>query len=159
MAGRNPADATPLYIARVYQNGDLVDPQHTSVRTDQVSIQGYDFPFPGRARAFYNDRFLNGTIKRTGGDDLCEVIIFTNRLTEAERLAVGAYLSARHLGARRTAPLLAVARGAAVRVPTEAGEERLLARVAGGGRLRVDGAGTLALTNEAAAGFGGAGAL
>lgn len=159
VAGRNPADATPLYIARVYQNGELVDPQHTSVLTNQISIQEYDFPFPGRASAFYNDRFLNGTIDRTGGDDLCEVVIFTNRLTEAERLAVGAYLGARHLGARRTAPVLAVARGAAVRVPTAEGEERLLARVAGEGRLCVDGAGTLALTNEAAAAFAGTVAL
>ena len=39
VAGRNPADATPLHIARVYQNGELVDPQHTSVLTNQISIQ------------------------------------------------------------------------------------------------------------------------
>ncbi|MGN0846166.1 MAG: hypothetical protein ACI4RA_02130, partial [Kiritimatiellia bacterium] len=150
IAGQNATDCTELYHSRVYQNGELVDPQHTPVLRDQLSLHEYEFLNPGRASAFYNERFLNGTISRTGGDNLCEVVIFTNRLTEVERLSVGAYLMDKWLGRPARPPALSLARAATVAFEAE----QLPAELSGDGTLTLP-RGPFALTNAAALRFGG----
>ncbi|MGN0852507.1 MAG: hypothetical protein ACI4Q3_03925 [Kiritimatiellia bacterium] len=154
IAGFNATDCTELYHARVYRDGELVDPQHTSVARDRLSLHEYEFLNPGRASAFYNDRFLNETIARTGGDNLCEVVIFTNRLTEAERLSVGAYLMDKWLGRPLRLPAVSIANAATLGFDSE----QLPAEVLGNGTLALaDGA--FALTNAAACRLGGSVAL
>lgn len=155
VTGRNTADCSELYVSRVYQNGELIDPQHTYVLKDQLQVQEYEFLYNGRASAFYNERFLNGKIERTGGDNLCEAIIFTNRLTEAERLAVSAYLTDRYLPRGSVRPTASVAKGAVCRMATVPGEEAQFDAFAGEGVLHVTGAGTMAMTNLSCEAFGG----
>ena len=150
VAGMNATDATELFTARVYVDGELVDPQHTPVAKGRISVHEYEFLDPARASAFYNERFLNNG--RAGGDDLCEAIVFTNRLTEAERLAVGAYLNDRWRGHVSVTPRLSVARGATL--ATELVGETAL-DLSGDGCVALTGAGTLALTNAASFGFAG----
>ncbi|MDO5318330.1 MAG: hypothetical protein Q4G65_06875, partial [bacterium] len=136
--------------SRVYLNGELVDPQHTRVLKDQLSLHEYEFLHNGRASAFYNERFLNGKTERTGGDNLCEVVIFTNRLTEVDRLAVGAYLSDKWLG-RTARPLpLVLASEAAVQFDAE----QMPFGVSGTGVLSLEN-GSFSLTNRIAQTFHG----
>lgn len=150
VAGLNPTDRTELFTARVYVDGELVDPQHTNVAKGRISVHEYEFLDPARASAFYNERFLNGG--RAGGDDLCEAVVFTNALTEAERLAVGAYLNDKWRGRAAVAPRLSVARGATL-TATLAGETALA--LSGDGCVALAGEGALALTNAASFGFAG----
>ena len=152
VTGMNATDCTELYHSRVYVDGELVDPQHTNVTKGRISVHEYEFLSPARASAFYNERYLNGTINRTGGDNLCEAVIFTNRLTAAERLAVSAYLRDKWTGRRASAINLSLAKGAAARFE---GSENSPVFPDGAGTLAVAANGTLALTNVAARPFDG----
>ena len=118
--------------ARVYLDGAYIDATATKVQAGCKLLE-HDF----RGLLGEADNFANGNhTNRQGGEDLCEVVLFTNRLSEAERVTVEAWLM-RKWGLRdETANVaFAVARGTALNVdgaevPHVSGEGRIVARAA-----------------------------
>ena len=118
--------------ARVYLDGTHIDATSTRVEAGCKLLE-HDFcGLPGTADDFANGNYTN----RQGGEDLCEVVLFTNRLSEAERIQVESWLmqkwGLRNADANVT---FAVARGAALNVdgaeaPRASGEGRIVARAA-----------------------------
>ena len=73
-------------MPRVYLNGTYIDATATRVQAGCKLLE-HDFRgLPGEVNAFANGNYTNPS--RQGGDDLCEAVVFTNRLTETERLRV-----------------------------------------------------------------------
>ena len=122
--------------ARVYLDGTYIDATETKVRAG-CNLLEHDFRgLPGMVNAFASGYFTNPS--RQGGDDLCEVVVFTNRLTEAERLRVESWLMQKWgLAPSASSLSLAVARGASVNflgiAPALAGEGRAVKKGDGEG--------------------------
>ena len=96
-----------------------------------------------KAGNFFNERNLwAGFDYRVGGDRLCEVLIYTNRLSEAERLQVEQYLWQKWISAAQDTPRFSLAEGASLSVESDAGVTRPM-ELSGDGVLVKDGAGTL----------------
>ena len=93
---------------------------------------------------FFNDRNISSVAnaRRQGGDRLCEVLIYTNRLTETERLQVEQYLWQKWLSAEQDAPGLSVAEGRSASLEVTADTAQAL-RLSGDGTLVKSGAGIL----------------
>ena len=80
---------------RAYLNGMRIDPTMTKVEKGLQLIEAEAKVLTGNSLV---SGFFAGSEKAySGGDYLCEAIAFTNRLTEAERLAVEEYLMAKWL--------------------------------------------------------------
>ena len=122
--------------ARVYLDGTYIDATETRVQAGCKLLE-HDFRgLPGMVNAFASGYYTNPS--RQGGDDLCEVVVFTNRLTEAERLRVESWLMQKWgLATSASSLSLAVARGASVNfqgtAPVLAGEGRAVKKGDGGG--------------------------
>ncbi len=135
-------DAAAPYTGRVFQNGVRVEPCTVKPLQRQFQLQEIDCRAEyGIASNFFNDRnyyspnanFTSRGGNRIGGDYLAEAVVFTNALTEAERLVVGAWLMEKWLG-RRSAPScsIAVAAGARVSATGEALQAVLFAQTGDG---------------------------
>lgn len=119
-------DSAAAYCGRVFVNGRLVEPCITGqLKQSQFQLLEYDCcGILGYASNFFNDRnyFRNNPSysqrggNRIGGDYIAEALIFTNELTEIERMSVGTYLMNKHLGGVCPVPNIAVADGAKVNV-------------------------------------------
>ena len=122
--------------ARVYLDGTYIDATETRVQAGCKLLE-HDFRgLPGMVNAFASGYYTNPS--RQGGDDLCEVVVFTNRLTEAERLRVESWLMQKWgLASSASSLSLAVARGASVNfqgtAPALAGEGRVVKKGDGEG--------------------------
>ena len=122
--------------ARVYLDGTYIDATETKVQAGCKLLE-HDFRgLPGMANTFASGYFTSPS--RQGGDDLCEVVVFTNRLTEAERLRVESWLMQKWgLAPSASALSFAVARGASVNfqgtAPALAGEGRAVKKGDGAG--------------------------
>lgn len=83
---------------------------------------------PAHAGNFFNCRnYFPGTNARVGGDRLCEVLVFTNRLAETERIRVENYLWQKWFGRAPQLPAgFSVAQGATSVVETVAGGAQTL---------------------------------
>ena len=80
---------------RAYLNGKRIDPTVTTVEKGLQLLEAEARALTGSTLV---SGFFAGSAKaKCGGDYLCEAIAFTNRLTEAERLAVEEYLMAKWL--------------------------------------------------------------
>lgn len=81
------------YAARFYRNG--VYANQTAALGTTCSVFELEFPLsaPANTETLFNDRN-----SASGGGQLYEVFVFTNRLTEAERLSVGSYLLKKWVG-------------------------------------------------------------
>ena len=83
---------------------------------------------PGKASNFFNDRnyfaknpnYPQPGGNRIGGDYIAEALIFTNELTEAERISVEAYLMNKHLGVRAPKVKVVLAEDATALVEADA---------------------------------------
>lgn len=105
-----------MVTGRAYRNGDAFDIFHEKV-VARAEVVAVDFTErPGKFGTFFNQRGRGCVNGRYGGDYLSEFIAFTNRLTEAEILAVNRYLMRKwNLGANTKKPVrLEVAKGATV---------------------------------------------
>ena len=100
---------------------------------------------------FFEDRGMGGgTYKRSGGDYIGEVVLFTNRLDEADRLAVGEYLLEKWVVRAARMPLsVKTVRGAVAQVTAEAGVTTAAIRAMGAGTFVKDGDGTASLVGPA----------
>ena len=75
-----------------------------------------------KAGNFFNERNLwAGFDYRVGGDRLCEVLIYTNRLSEVERLQVEQYLWQKWMSAARDTPRFSLVEGASLSAEAAAG--------------------------------------
>ena len=133
----NLSTAPTLLSAKCYVNGERCDP--TTTIPPQRAFMVLEFQFCGKSGSmdgFFNDRNNTSSGGRQGGDFLAETLVFTNNLSEVERVQVGRYLSNRWKipfasGSRK----LNVAKGAKVNV------------LAGGSSVHVSGEGVLSVSN------------
>ena len=120
-------------------DGNTIDPCAVTAKKGRHLLE-YEAGGNGRGvcNCFCNDRNI---ANRCGGDDIYEVVYFTNRLNAAERLAISDYLIAKWgLGARTTAHLdVTVDKGAELVVSDDATERALSPH----GGVTVSGAGTI----------------
>ena len=105
---------------RTWVNGERIDGHATSVKHGfhllEAAMGRYDI-------GFVNSFFSTSTTKdRSGGDYLCEVLAFTNRLTEVERLEVQNYLMRKWFGPGRPCKDVTLAPGTEVVVDASAGD-------------------------------------
>ena len=132
LISRDASSAPSQTAAKCHINGVRCDP--TATVPPQKSFMVLEFQFCGKAGSldgFFNDRNNSG---RQGGDYIGETLVFTNMLTEVERIQVGRYLSKRwNIPFAQGGKLLKVAKGASVNVP--AGTAKI--SVAGEGKVCV----------------------
>ena len=81
----------------------------------------------------------------SGGDFLCEAVAFTNVLTEAERVQVGAYLMKKWFGSAAPKSRISVAEGASASISSGTGA---CAEISGSGSLVKRGAGNVVLRSS-----------
>lgn len=149
----NRGDVCPAQMsARFFLDGEQVDPRTTPQRAGwQLFACDYKDVLPG-ADNFYRSGFTETLKGAQGGDYLGEVLVFTNQLQEAERVAVERYLLAKWnlpqlKGAvpRVKGTAFALAAGTAVTVDGEAGTVTPPLSFTGAGDVVKTGAGVLAL--------------
>ena len=93
------------------------------------------------AANFFNDRSITAYGKRIGGDNLCEVAVFTNRLSETDRLRVQHYLMQKWLARKPVGAFAASASASGTVVADVATNSSQTLRLSGEGALRKQGAG------------------
>lgn len=87
-----------LRFGHVFCNGVAVDPYDTIDKTATQLLETEAYPVEGYAEAFFNFRNYQASAgsgsagDRVGGGRLHEVLIFTNRITEVDRVLVEQYL-------------------------------------------------------------------
>ena len=119
LVSRDLSTAPSLVSAKCYINGERCDP--TTTIPPQGAFMVLEFHFCGTGGSidgFFNDRNNAG---RQGGDYLGETLVFTNTLSEVERVQVGRYLSSRW------------------KIPFEVGDKKL--NIAKGAKVNVLGSG------------------
>ena len=99
----------PMHSSRTYRDGIEVDPFTTAQGTGLHVIEVDCLEMRQSAQCFFNDRDmwqpdggganpLGGNAaagKRVGGEYICEMLLFTNRLSEVERVSVSNWLLAK----------------------------------------------------------------
>ena len=144
-----------MHNSRTYVNGSEVD---GFTKTSQVMPAGFClleselFGTPGGVQCFFNDRdyWASSSVSgyqnyswggdRIGGEYLCEVLLFTTRLTDDERLAVEGYLMEKWFGVRHASSLsVEVASGAVAEL--SGSDESVPVEVSGTGSLVESGSG------------------
>ena len=136
----------PVKTGRTFLNGRVVD------GTVEYCLPGYQLleVEAGTSAATANNfcsyrNYFNSTFGyRVGGGRLCEVLIFTHRLTEAERLKIERYLMEKWLPVTASVPPVYVYGEATAGLEVEAGVTQTVT-VEGDGILAKSGAGTLDL--------------
>jgi hypothetical protein len=135
-----------LRQGRTYLDGAWVDGMATRPKAGWQLLEVALGDSPCHANNFFNDRNIDFSGKRLGGDNLCEVAVFTNRLTETERLRVEVYLMRKWLGPRAVPPVVIaeVAAPGTLALDAAAGAT-FTNRVSGDGAVVKAGAGTAVL--------------
>ena len=136
------------------RNGIRIDPNYEPVVAGrQILDMNFQFGRLAHAGVFCSDRFdrlassdmLKG---RCGGDCICEVIVFTNALTAAERAAVTKYLADGWNVKMNPTVDVTLAEGASLRLDIAEGKNVLTPRLVGG-VLEKTGAGDLVVGYDA----------
>ncbi|MBR0506498.1 MAG: hypothetical protein IJJ84_13935, partial [Kiritimatiellae bacterium] len=107
------AENRPMHSSRTYRDGIEVDPFTTEQGTGAHVIEVDCLVQRQSAQCFFNDRDMwkdangynpmfgptstkqTGGGKRVGGEYICEMLLFTNRLSEVERVSVSNWLLAK----------------------------------------------------------------
>ena len=137
-----------ICAGRTFQNGVQVDGYTAKARlgfhllefvTSELSVDGSDCFFSDHDyQASAATGGQGGSGDRVGGDFLSEVLVFTNRLTEAQRMAIEAHLMAKwRLQAEAPDVTLVTKEGTTTRLSTDGAAYD--ASVVGNGRLEVTG--------------------
>jgi hypothetical protein len=141
----NEWSTTALRQGRTYLNGERVD---GTLARPNIGWQLLEVASGARTlhnANFFNDRNIDFSGKRLGGDNLCEVVVFTNRLSETERLQVQSYLMQKWLGSKPQPPLTAHASAAATVAADVAENDIQSFRLNGDGAFLKQGAGVASL--------------
>lgn len=85
---------TAMYQARFFLDGRRIDPYTMPPRRGFQLLEGDMLAKPARLETFFCNRtsYAASLAGRAGGDFICEAILFTNKLSEAQRLDVERYL-------------------------------------------------------------------
>lgn len=83
---------TAVRSGRTYLDGSRIDGTVTFPKRGWQLLETALHTLTAHASNFFNDRSITFAGVRVGGDYLCEAVIFTNKLSEAERLSVQYYL-------------------------------------------------------------------
>ena len=141
---------TAVRQSRTYLNGERVDGTITSPKIGWQLLEVAMATKLPHAANFFNDRNITAYGKRIGGDYLCEVAVFTNRLSETDRLRVQSYLMQKWLGAKALAPLEARASSSGTVLANVATNSGLTLRLNGDGALQKQGEGLAVLDDTSA---------
>ncbi|HNX35704.1 MAG TPA: hypothetical protein PKM57_13820 [Kiritimatiellia bacterium] len=140
---------TEAYKGTTYMNG-----VHVESGTRAPDVLGHVFETltaaPLTAANFFNGRNIDGylgTFPHIGGGGLGEVLIYTNALTEAERLSIEGYLQRKWKSGGQVG-LHRVEAGATLITAAGAGTTNRIGGISGEGRWRKTGAGGVSLANE-----------
>ena len=137
---------TAVRQGRTYLDGERIDGTLVWPKPGWQLLEVALGTSTAHAANFYNDRNIDFSGKRLGGDNLCEAVIFTNRLSETDRLRVQQYLVQKWLGRKSIAAFTAAAASASGTVIANvAGGGSMTARLDGNGALQKQGNGTLIL--------------
>ena len=157
--GGNPASTlwhplewsiTAVRQGRTYLDGERVDGTLASPKSGWQLLEVAAATKLPHAANFFNDRNITAYGKRIGGDNLCEVAVFTNRLSETDRLRVQHYLMQKWLGAKAVAPLAARASASGTVAADVAANRSMTLRLSGDGALQKQGDGLAVLDDVAA---------
>jgi hypothetical protein len=135
---------TAVRQGRTYLDGDRIDGALVYPKPGWHLLEVALGTKTAHAANFFNDRGISSTQNafRQGGDNLCEVAVFTNRLSESDRLRVQQYLMQKWL-ARKSVGAFAVSASASGTVVVDvATNSSQTVRLGGEGALRKQGAGT-----------------
>ena len=83
---------TAVRSGRTYLDGKRIDGTVTFPKSGWQLLETALHTLTAHASNFFNDRSITFAGVRVGGDYLCEAVIFTNKLSEADRLSVQYYL-------------------------------------------------------------------
>lgn len=136
---------TAVRQARTYLDGERVDGTLVSPKSGWQLLEVAMATKLPHAANFFNDRNITNAAKRVGGDYVCEVAVFTNRLSETDRLRVQTYLMQKWLGAKAAAPFAARAGASATVTADVAANSAMTLRLSGEGALQKAGDGKAVL--------------
>jgi len=141
----SPGEPTTAAVrqGRTYLDGDRIDGTLVYPKPGWHLLEVAFATKTAHAANFFNDRSISSTVNafRQGGDNLCEVAVFTNRLSETDRLRVQQYLMQKWL-ARKSVGAFAVSASAVGTVVADvATNSSQTLRLGGEGALRKQGAG------------------
>lgn len=127
-----------MYQSRVFLDGRRIDPYSVPPRRGFQLLEGDMMVKPSRFETLFCNRTSYSAAGDAGGDFICETILFTNRLSESQRLDVERYLMAKWnlpsgtmkptTSARRQMPMprgtgiIRLAEGASAEVSAASGE-------------------------------------
>lgn len=136
----------PVKTGRTFLNGRVVDGTVEKCLPDYQLLEVEAGTSAATANNFYSYRnYFNETLDyRVGGGRLCEVLIYTNRLTETERLKIERYLMDKWLPVSASVPPVTVYGSATAGLDIDSGVTQR-ATIEGDGNLTKSGAGTLEL--------------
>lgn len=140
---------TAVRQGRTYLNGERVDGTITSPKSGWQLLEVAMATKLPHAANFFNDRNITAYGKRIGGDYLAEVVVFTNRLSETERLRVQQYLMQKWIGVKAIAPLEARSSAAGTVAADVATNCTMTVRVNGDGTFQKLGPGRAVLDDVA----------
>jgi len=142
---------TAVRQGRTYLDGERVDGTMVAPKVGwqllEVALVATKLP---HAANFFNDRNITAYGKRVGGDNLCEVAVFTNRLSETDRLRVQQYLMQKWLAPKPTAALAVSASASGTVVADVSTNSSLTLRLNGDGTVLKQGSGTVVLDDTPA---------
>jgi len=136
---------TAVRQGRTYLDGERIDGTLVRPKVGWQLLEVAMGTKTAHASNFYNDRSITAYGKRVGGDNLCEAVIFTNRLSETDRLRVQQYLMQKWLAQKQVSAFAATASASGKVVAEVAAGGTLTARLNGEGALQKQGAGKLVL--------------
>lgn len=138
-----PSLNAPVSCGRTFLDREQVDGQNT-YPNGNYQLLDVETAVGGSAANFFNDRNLASVSAgyRQGGERLCEVLVYTNLLTEAERLTVEQYLWQKWFSTQQETPMLSAAEGKTVAVDIAADTVQDL-RIGGDGLFIKRGGGML----------------
>ncbi len=136
---------TAVRQGRTYLDGERIDGTLVPPKPGWQLLEVALGAKTAHAANFYNDRNIDSSGKRLGGDNLCEAVIFTNRLSETDRLRVQRYLVQKWLAPKPIAALAVAASVSGTVVTDVAAGGTMTARLDGNGSLQKLGGGTAVL--------------
>lgn len=136
---------TAVRQGRTYQDGERIDGSLVQPKPGWQLLEVALGSRTAHASNFFNDRNIDFSGKRLGGDNLCEVVIFTNRLSETDRLRVQSYLLQKWLTPKPITALSAAASASGTVIADVSSAAKMTARLTGDGALSKQGNGSLIL--------------
>jgi hypothetical protein len=139
---------TVVRQGRTYLDGERIDGTTTRPNQGWQLLEVALGTRTAHAANFFNDRNIITYGKRVGGDNLCEALIFTNHLSETDRLCVQHYLRQKWLAPEPIDTLSGADVTYGTIITEVAGGSEISARLNGRGTIQKEGEGTTLLEDH-----------